>query len=168
MPSPRTTRGSPAGGVETPGGSAGGLGRARSQQTLPLTVAPVRSTNVTETSNGTVASVSPVVEPRLSLMVVFGLVMTFAARLTKNSAVDGVPGGVQELPCGQAKWSYGTPATVQASVSRGKGGGGPGYGFVRLLPSTKTFESSVTPVKLSAHGMVQPSATKIPSSGPLP
>ena len=94
--------------------------------------------------------------------------MAFAARLTKNSAVEGTPGAVQELPSGHAKWSYCTPATCQESVSRGKDGGAPGKGLVMLASSTKMFELSVTPVKLSEHGMVQPSATKTPSSGPLP
>src|SRR5882724_7209761 len=102
MPNSRVSRGSPAGGAETP---AGRLGFARSQQTFPFTVAPLAFTNVTPTSKGDVSSVSPELTPRLSRSAVFGLVMTFAARLTKNSAVDGVPGAVQELPCGQAKWS---------------------------------------------------------------
>jgi hypothetical protein len=69
------------------------------------------------TENATVASVRPVVDPRLFLIgSQFGTqsvepgAVTFAARLTKNSvvvgAVGGVVGGVHELPCTHARWSY--------------------------------------------------------------
>src|SRR6266511_6023533 len=80
--------------------------------------------------------------------------MTFAARLTKNSepgvpgaagALGGVLGGVQELPCGQAKWSYETPKTCLEAVSIGKGTMGSWYRLVMLFASTNTLELSVPP-----------------------